>query len=162
MPMLRLIAVSLAATLALSAAHAAKMYKWVDEHGVTHFSTRPPPNADSDRTTLKGGSVMRERDTGSSGELANIDRVNLGGSDWNGCESSLCRLVQQLDPGCNTSYCGRAKSFSNNCTSASCQTKKLVFESDVRKRIADQDAVRRGQAINANETPTPPASQSQD
>ena len=160
--MLRLIAVSLAAALALSAAHAAKMYKWVDDAGVTHFSTRPPPSADTDQTRLKGGSVLRKRSNSESDGLADIDRINLGGSDWDGCESGLCRLVQQIDPGCETSYCSRAKSFSSNCTSASCQTKMLVFESDVRERIAEKDALRRQQAINANETPTPPASQSQD
>lgn len=159
--MLRLAVISLAAVLTLSTAHAAKMYKWVDERGVTHFSTRPPPTANTDQTKLKGGSVMRESN-GSDDDLAKIERVNLGGSDWDGCESSLCRLVQQLDPTCETSYCSRAKSFSGNCTSASCQTKKLVFESDVRDRLAQRDALRQQQAINANQTPTPPASQSQD
>jgi len=159
--MLRLVVVSLAAILTLSTAQAAKMYKWVDERGVTHFSTRPPPAEDADQTTLKGGSVLRKPKTDSDG-LAKIDRVNLGGADWDGCDSRLCRLVRQLDPSCETSYCGRAKSLSSNCTSASCQTKKLVLETDVRNRIAEKDALRQQQAINANQAPTPPAPQSQD
>lgn len=160
--MLRLAVIWLAAVLMVSTAQAAKMYKWVDERGVTHFSTRPPPTSNTDQTKLKGGSVMRESTSSESDELAKIERVNLGGSDWDGCKSSLCRLVQQLDPKCETSYCGRAKSFSGNCASASCQTKKVAFESDVRDRLAQRDARRQQQAINANQVPTPPASQSQD
>lgn len=160
--MLRLIAALLVAAFALSAAQAAKMYKWVDNRGVTHYSTRPPPTANTDQTKLKGGSVLRKRRSSESEELADIDRINLGGADWDGCDSSLCQLVQQIDPGCDTSYCSRAKSFSSNCTTASCQTKMFVLETDVRKRIAERDALRREQAINANETPTPPVTQSQD
>ena len=162
--MLRLVIVSLAALIALAAAQATlagQMYKWVDERGVTHYSTSPPPTATEDDTKLKGGSVLRKPRTDSD-DLARLNRVNLGGADWDGCDSSLCRLVQQLDPGCSTSYCSRAKSFSDSCTSAACQTKMLVFESDVRNRIAEKDALRERQAINANETPTPPVSASQD
>lgn len=160
--MLRLIVVLLAAALAVSTAQAAKMYKWVDKNGVTHFSTRPPPSKNADHTKLKGGSLLRPHESIESQELAKVNRVNLGGSDWDGCASSLCQLVQELDPGCETSYCSRAKSFSESCTSAACQSKRLVFESDVRKRIEQRDALRRQQAINANETPVPPASESQD
>lgn len=40
----------LALGLALSAPlHAAEIYKWVDEDGVTHYSQRPPPSGDAAR-----------------------------------------------------------------------------------------------------------------
>ena len=154
--MYRLMAVSLAAVLGISAAQAAKMYRWVDENGVTHFSTRPPPGQHTDQTKLKGGNVTQPRPSAESGDLANIERVDLQHSGWQGCASSVCQLVQRLDPGCQTSYCSRAKSFTEKCTSAACQTKKLVFEKDVRDRIAAREELRRQQAINANAAPTPP------
>ena len=159
--MLRLIVVSLAALIALSSAQAAKMYRWVDERGITHYSTSPPSTPAEDDTKLQGGSVLRKPRTDSD-NLATIDRVNLRGADWDGCQSSLCRLVQELDPGCDTSYCSRAKSFSESCTSAACQTKMLVFESDVRNRIAEKEALEARQAIDASQTPIPPPGTSQD
>lgn len=155
--MYRLIVLSLVAALCVSTAQAAKTFKWVDEKGVTHFSTRPPPGQHTDQSKLKGGTVMQPRSSTESRDLADIERVDLQNSGWRGCASSLCRLVQQLDPDCQTSYCSRAKSFSENCQSAACQTKMLVFERDVRERLATKDTLRRQQAINANAVPTPPA-----
>lgn len=160
--MYRLTALLLATVFAVSAAQAAKMYKWVDDKGVTHFSTRPPPNQQTDQTRLKGGSVMQPRPGPESEGLAKIKAVDLQNSGWDGCASSLCQLVQQLDRDCTTSYCSRAKHYSDKCTSAACQTKKIAFEKDVQNRIAAENERRQRQAINANTTPTPPASQSQD
>ena len=138
------------------------MYKWVDEKGVTHFSTRPPPNQRTDQSKLKGGSVMQPRPGTESGDLAKIKAVDLQNSGWKGCASSLCRLVQQIDPDCRTSYCSRAKHFSDKCTSAACQTKKIAFEKEMQERVAAENERRHQQAINANTTPTPPTTQNQD
>ena len=160
--MYRLTALLLTTVLAVSAAEAAKMYKWVDEKGVTHFSTRPPPNQHTDQTRLKGGSVTQPRSSTESQAFAKIKGVDLLNSGWQGCASRLCQLVQQIDPTCETTYCSRAKHYTEKCTSAACQTKKIAFEKDVQGRIAIENDRRRQQAINANTTPTPPASQNQD
>jgi hypothetical protein len=160
--MYRLTAVFLTAFLAVSAAEAGKTYKWVDDKGVTHFSTRPPPGQHTDKTTLQGGSVTQPRENRESQGLAKIKAVDLQNSGWEGCASSLCRLVQQIDRECLTSYCSRAKHYTEKCSSAACQTKKIAFEKEVRDRIAVENDRRRKQAINANTTPTPPISQSQD
>lgn len=153
--MYRLITLLLTTFLAISAAEAAKMYRWVDEKGVTHFSTRPPPNQKTDQTRLKGGSVTQPKPNTGHDDLANIKAVDLQNPGWQKCASSLCRLVQEIDPGCQTSYCSRAKHFTNKCTSAACQTKKIAFEKDVRDRIEIENQRRQQQAINANTTPTP-------
>ena len=152
--MFRLITLLLTTILAVSAAEAAKMYRWVDDKGVTHFSTRPPPNQSTDQTRLKGGSLNQPRSSTEQDDLAKIKAVDLENSGWQGCGSSLCRLVQQFDPDCKTSYCSRAKRFTNECTTAGCQTKKIAFEKDVRNRV-DIENQRRQQAINANTIPTP-------
>jgi hypothetical protein len=160
--MYRLTALLLTTVLAVAAAEAAKMYQWVDDKGVTHFSTRPPPNERTDQTKLKGGSVTKTPPKTESHELAKIKGVDLQNSGWQGCASSLCQLVRQIDPTCQTTYCSRAKHFTEKCTSAACQTKKIAFETDVRDRIAVENERRQQQAINANTTPTPPTSQNQD
>ena len=41
-----LVAVCLASLLAMSTPAAAKLYKWVDENGVTQYTATPPPKAD--------------------------------------------------------------------------------------------------------------------
>jgi len=156
------LATFLATFLAVSATEAAKMYKWVDENGVTHFSTRQPPRENADNTKLQGGTPTQPRSRAQSENLANIEREDLTNSGWRECESSLCQLVEQIDPDCQTSFCSRAKKYSDGCTSANCQTKKLAFEMDMRDRLAVQDELRQRQAINANSAPTAPATQSQD
>ncbi len=161
-PMQRFTVFILATFLAVSAAEAAKMYKWVDENGVTHFSSRQPPRENADKTQLQGGTTTQPRTSIQSGNLADIKRKDLANPGWQGCASSLCRLVQQIDPDCQTSFCSRAKLYSNECTSMTCQTKKLTFEKDMQDRLAAQNALRQRQAINANATPTAPATQSQD
>jgi len=152
----------LATFLAVSAAEAAKMYRWVDENGITHFSTRQPPRENADKTKLQGGDLAQPRSSTELGELADIKRKDLANFGWRGCASSLCQLVQQIDPDCQTSFCSRARHYSNECTSAACQTKKLVFEVDMRDRLATQNELRQRQAINASTTPTMPAAKSQD
>ena len=160
--MYRPIAFLLAALLTTGAAEAAKTYKWVDENGVTHFSTSPLPRENADKTTLQGGTLTQPRANAESRELANIKRKDLANSGWQGCDSSLCQLVQQIDPDCETSFCSRAKRYSTECTSTACLTKKLTFEKDMRDRLATQNELLRRQAINANATPTAPTSQNQD
>lgn len=160
--MYRFLVLTLAAALTLSAVQAGQMYRWVDDEGVTHFSSRPPPGSHSDQTTLKGGTLNQPVPGSKSGELANIKRIDLQNSGWQGCASSLCELVKQIDPQCQTSYCSRAKQYTNNCTSAACQSKKISFEKDMRDRAAAESERRQQQAINANATPTAPATQSQD
>lgn len=160
--MYRPIVILLAAVLTTSAAHAVKMYKWVDENGVTHFSTRQPPRQNADKTKLQGGKLDQPQPSTESQGLAKIKRKDLQSSAWQKCNSSLCQLVQEFDPGCKTSYCSRAKHFSNACTSAACQTKRLAFERDVQDRLAARKQLREQQAINANTTPTAPTAQNQD
>ena len=160
--MYRSIVFLLAAVLTTTAAEAAKMYKWVDENGVTHFSTSPPTRENADEITLQGGTLTQPRANTESRELAKIKRKDLANSGWQGCDSSLCQLVQQIDPDCETSFCSRAKRYSTECTSAACQTKKLTFEKDMRDRLAAQNELRQRPAINANATPTEPAAESQD
>ena len=160
--MYRSIVILLAAVLTAGVAEAAKTYKWVDENGVTHFSTRPPPRENADETKLQGGTLTQPRASTQSRELATIKRKDLANSGWQGCDSNLCQLVQQIDPDCQTSFCSRAKRYSGECTSAACLTKKLTFEKDMRDRLAAQNELRQRQAINANATPTDPAAKSQD
>lgn len=147
--------------LAVSAAQAAKTYKWVDDKGVTHFSTRPPPNQHTDKSRLKGGSVQQPSPDTQSDDIAKIKRVDLQNSGWKGCASSLCRLVQQIDPECKTSYCSRAKQYTESCRSATCRVKKIAFEKEVEDRIAQKNELRQPRAINANTVPTPPPSRNQ-
>lgn len=54
----------LAAGIAFSLPASAKMYKWVDEDGTTHYSeTVPPKHADKDRSELnKAGRVIRKKE----------------------------------------------------------------------------------------------------
>ena len=160
--MYRLIVSLMAALLISSAAHAVKTYRWVDEHGVTHFSTRQPPRPNDDKTRLKGGSLNQPRPSLESQDLTKVERADLQDSSWENCYSSLCQTVRQIDPDCRTSYCSRAKTFSNDCKSAGCLTKKVAFEQEMRDRLAAQEQLRQGGAINADTTPVAPTSQSQD
>ena len=157
--MYRSVLMVLAAMLFATAVQAAKMYKWVDENGVTHFSTRQPPRQNADKTQLQGGTTAQPKPETTTPGITRRDLLNPG---WEGCQSSLCQLVQQIDSDCQTSYCSRAKHYSNNCTSSGCLTKKLVFEKDMQDRVATQNQQRQQQAINANTTPTAPTAQSQD
>ena len=143
-----------AAMLFATPAQGAKMYKWIDDRGVTHFSTRQPPRVNSDKTRLQGGTVSEPK---SASELARIKRQDLTNPGWQGCQSDLCQLVQQIDSNCQTSFCSRAKRYSNGCTSATCLTKKLAFESDMRGRVAARKDLRQQQAVNASAVPTAPA-----
>ena len=158
LPIYRSIILLLTVVLTTTAAEAAKMYKWVDENGVTNFSTRQPPRQNADKTKLQGGALTEPRSDTESRNLARIKRKDLANSGWQGCKGSLCRLVQEIDPDCNTSFCSRAKRYSNECTSASCLTKKLAFEKEMRDRLAARNelALRQRQAINAKATPTEP------
>lgn len=161
-PMRRFTVFILAALLAVSAAEAAKTYKWVDENGVTHFSSRQPPRENADKTRLQGGTTTQPRPGNESGDLAHIERKNFANPGWQGCASSLCQLVQQIDRDCQTSFCSRAKLYSNECSSATCQTKEITFKKDMQDRLAAQNALRQRQAINANTTPRLPTTQNQD
>lgn len=160
--MYRSLVVLLAAALFAGAAHAAKMYRWVDENGVTHYSTRQPPRENSDKTRLQGGTVDQAPSEAEFQSVPKIQRKDLTGSGWRGCRSDLCRLTQRLDPQCETSYCSRARHYSESCTSFTCQTKKLAFEQEVQDRLEAKEALRRQQAINANAVPKAPGSQNQD
>ena len=154
-------ALLLALALCAPAAQAAKTYKWVDENGVTHFSTRQPPRENSDTTRLQGGN-LNQLPAGSEAASPGLQREDLNASTWEDCGSSLCRLVRRLDPQCRTSYCSRAKHFSADCTSLGCQTKRLAFEREVQDKLDAQAELRRQQAINANTVPTAPVTQGQD
>jgi hypothetical protein len=160
--MYRTLVFVLAAMLFTTAAQAAKMYKWVDGNGVTHFSTRQPPRESSDKSRLQGGNLSPPRTSMESQELARIKRKNLAHPGWQGCQSSLCQLVRRIDSDCQTSFCSRAKHYSKACTSAACLTKKLAFEADMQDRVTAQNELRQPQAVNANATPAAPASQNQD
>lgn len=160
--MYRSIALLLAAMLFATAVQAAKMYKWVDDKGVTHFSTRQPPRQNTDKTQLQGGTALRQGSESTTESTAKITRKDLLNTGWQGCQSSLCQLVKQIDSGCQTSFCSRAKHYSGNCTSAGCLTKKLAFEKDMQNRAALYNQHLKKQAINANATPTAPTAQSQD
>lgn len=46
-------ALAIAAALAVCAASAQTMYKWVDEKGVTHFSETPPPDGNKGVTKIE-------------------------------------------------------------------------------------------------------------
>lgn len=152
------------AMLFATAAQGAKTYKWVDDRGVTHFSTRQPPRVNSDKTRLQGGSVTDPRSDAE--QLARIKRKDLTNPGWQGCQSDLCQLVQQIDSACRTSFCSRAKRYSKGCTTATCLTKKLAFQSDMQGRVTAQKRLRQQQAINASTAPTapppPPASRNHD
>jgi hypothetical protein len=165
-PMQRFTVFILATFLAVSAAEAGKMYKWVDEKGVTHFSSRQPPRETTDKTRLQGGKATPPRIDTEPEDLANIKRKDFANPGWRGCASSLCQLVRQVDPKCQTSFCSRAKLYSDGCTSATCQIKKLTFEKEMQDRLEAQNTLRQQQAINANATPTPtptaPATQNRD
>jgi hypothetical protein len=156
--MYRSMIILLTATLFATAAEAAKTYKWVDENGVTHFSTRQPPRENSDKTQLQGGNLDQPPASTESQGVAKIKRKDLSGGKWKGCASQLCQLVQEFDPGCETTYCSRAKSYSSDCTSAGCLTKKLAFERDVQNRLETREKLRQQQAINANVVPAAPTS----
>ena len=156
--MYRSMLILLTAALFATTAEAAKTYQWVDENGVTHFSTRQPPRENTDKTQLQGGSQNQPQAGTESQGVAKIKRKDLSGSKWEACNTELCRLVQRFDPGCDTTYCSRAKSYSNDCTSAGCLTKKIAFERDVQNRIETQEKLRQQQAINANTVPAPPTS----
>lgn len=55
--------VVLAIGLAFSLPVAAKMYKWVDDKGTTHYGeTIPPEYANKDRTELKAGRVVEKKE----------------------------------------------------------------------------------------------------
>ena len=157
--MYRSVLMVLIAMLLTTAVQAAKMYKWVDENGVTHFSTRQPPRQNADKTQLQGGTTAQPTPESTTPRITRKDLLNSG---WEGCQSSLCQLVQQIDSDCQTSYCSRAKHYSNNCTSSGCLTKKLAFEKDMQDRVAVQNQQRQQQAINANTIPTAPVNQIQD
>jgi len=160
--MYRLIIVVLTALIATNVAQAAKMYRWVDENGVTHFSTRQPPRQNADKTQLQGGRLKSLGSSTESDQTAKIQRQQLGTSNWQECDSSLCQLVRQIDPDCQTSFCSRAKTYSNDCSSAGCLSKKVAFEKEMQDRLSAQNELRQGQAINANVTPVAPGTQSQD
>jgi Domain of unknown function (DUF4124) len=160
--MYRLIVTLAAALIFSTAAHATKMYRWVDEKGVTHFSTHQPPRPNADKTRLKGGSLNQPRPSIESQEITKIEREDLADSGWQDCNSNLCQTVRQIDPDCRTSFCSRAKTYSNDCTSAGCLTKKLAFEQEMQDRLAAQNELRQREAINADATPVAPGSQSQD
>ena len=140
--MYRSIVLLLTAVLTTTAAEAAKTYKWVDENGVTHFSTRQPPRQNADKTVLQGGTLTEPRSDNESENLAKIKRKDLVNPGWQGCKSRLCRLVQQIDPDCKTSFCSRAKRYSNECTSAACLTKKVALEKDMLNSLATQNELR--------------------
>lgn len=150
--MYRSIVLLLTALLTTTAAEAAKMYRWVDEDGVTHFSTRQPPRQNADKTKLQGGIVTDPGSVNESRGLATIKRKDLINPGWQGCKSRLCQVVQQIDPDCMTSFCSRARRYSGRCSSATCVTKKLAFENEMRNRLAAQNELRRRQFTNA----TPP------
>lgn len=63
---------ALLATLTLPAAHAATIYKWTDDAGVTHFSSDPPPaGADAERIEVESG----KRHFGPSGPSARVRQI---------------------------------------------------------------------------------------
>ncbi len=159
--MYRSVLLVLAAMLFTTAVQAAKMYEWVDDNGVTHFSTRQPPRQNTDKSQLQGGTVIKQNFESTSESTTEITRTDLMNAGWEGCESSLCQLVKQIDSDCQTSFCSRAKRYSNECTSAGCLTKKLAFEKDMQNRVAIHNQHLKNQAINANATPTAPKAQGQ-
>jgi len=137
--MTRTYAILLGALLA-SVVHAGELYKWVDEHGVTHFSQRPPPNPNRHGANerLRGPkSLSTSRDPAAApttryeGEVRAYD-------GWANCNSELCQQVRRYDPDCATTYCSRAKRYSGDCTSVACQAKKLDFEQDLEEWLARQ------------------------
>lgn len=161
--MLRIAALLLlCVTMMSGVAHAAKMYKWVDDNGVTHFSKRQPPRVNADKTKLQGGNLNKPRIRTDSEGLAKVKRKALIDTGWRDCNSNLCQLVRQIDPDCLTSFCSRAKQYTNHCASAGCQVKKLAFETDMRNRVAQRNKQLRQQAINANSMTDAPVSQNQD
>ena len=57
--MMRILVV--AATLAVFAASAQTMYKWVDEKGVTHFSENPPPDGNKNAQKIEVKPIQSDR-----------------------------------------------------------------------------------------------------
>jgi len=53
-------AIALLALALCAAAHAQSMYKWVDEKGVTHFSSDPPPDGRAQKIEVKPQSPSPE------------------------------------------------------------------------------------------------------
>ena len=148
---------ALAMVLVFSVAEAAQMYRWVDENGVTHYSHKRPEQGGSGQPDLSGGRPGSS-DTDITPERGkffnNSTRLQQGG--WQGCDSALCRLVKQLDPGCATSMCSDARRYSEDCRSAACQTNRLVFERDMRARLAREEALRNPPPRAAPEPPRAP------
>lgn len=66
MPMRRLLLVLLISLLALSAAHAAKFYKWVDERGQVHYTDSPPEHVDYE--AVEGAAAASPEDAASAAE----------------------------------------------------------------------------------------------
>jgi chromosome segregation ATPase len=55
--------VALAISITISLPASAKMYKWVDDKGTTHYGeTIPPEYANKDRTELKAGRVVEKKE----------------------------------------------------------------------------------------------------
>lgn len=141
--------------LAMSAVEAAQMYRWVDERGVTHFSSKRPEQGASSEPELEGGRVGDITDSPSGGDgrfFGGDTRLLQGG--WQGCASELCALVKRLDPKCRTSMCSDAKRYSGECRSTACQTNRLVFEREMRERVAAEEALRASPSPRI--TPEPP------
>ncbi|WP_148713734.1 DUF4124 domain-containing protein [Chitinolyticbacter meiyuanensis] len=55
------------AMVALAATASAAVYKWVDENGVTQYSSEPPPNKKAKELKVQGGNTF------SSGKTPNVD-----------------------------------------------------------------------------------------
>lgn len=149
--------IAVIALLVSPAVHAAKMYRWVDENGVTHYSTRKPPPENADQDRLKGG-TLSPRDTPSPSELADIEKRDLYNRGWEGCLSELCSIVRQLDPQCASSYCSQAKRFSKNCTSVSCRASKLGFQREMEERLAVKRRQEQGSGTFRSAAPSRAAS----
>lgn len=66
----RLLPVIAVLALAAGAAQAGKLYKWVDEHGVTHYSERMPAKYKDNKSTEidKHGRVLKHNDAGMTAE----------------------------------------------------------------------------------------------
>ena len=56
----RFAAITVIALLVSPAVEAAQMYRWVDENGVTHFSTKRPPQKNAEQLELRGKEVILE------------------------------------------------------------------------------------------------------
>ena len=149
--------------LTVAAAEAAQLYRWVVENGVTHFSSKRPERGADGRPELEGGRVGKSpahvSPQGDSKFFSGPQRLLHGG--WQGCHSDLCALVKRLDPECATPMCSDAKRYSDECASLSCQTNRLVFERDVRERLARQESQRGSTPRAVSEPPRPPSKRSE-